>query len=110
VLAAVLAALQWNGVVLATPDIRQLPLLAQRGDIRREFDLLGLGGKESVAAWNLLASLKPRAVACSGPLRAALAPVAARLGYANIWSEPQDGDTLWLRDDLVEAAAFNQAP
>jgi len=107
VLTAVLAAFQWNGVVLAPSDPETLTLQISAHGIREGFDVLALGCEDAASTWETLATLRPRAVASSGVLRSALEPIATQLGYARIATEQQDGDSIFLRSDLLGAAAFD---
>jgi hypothetical protein len=93
--------------VLAPSNPVTLPPLLHSNDIRNGFDCLALACDDASAIWESLAAFRPRAVVCSGSLRTGLAQTAKELGYARIASEKDNGDTVFLRSDLLDAAAFD---
>ena len=104
---SVLAQLRWNGVVGSRKDFTPSGIsdsLAAFG-IPAEFDLLSLGCDDSASVWRTLGR-RARVVACSAKVFPSLIPVAEQLGYVHVATESTRADALFVRDDLVELAAF----
>lgn len=110
-LASILAeGMRWNGVLL-NPSMREtaaLEAVLRSAGIRDGFDLLAIACDGDAAVWKVVQALRPRALVTADSADAPHAALRA-LDYTFIVREEQSGHSLFVRNDLVEAAGFTPA-